>query len=280
MSEFPAGVSIGTGEGGLPTIDIATENATARIYLYGAHVTDWTPKGSDPVLWLSPNSFFEEGSPIRGGIPICLPWFSKGPDGDKEPMHGVARLTEWQLGDVTEQDGAVVVTLLLHLEDWEARYRVSVGSELTLELTTTNTGTDDRQVEEALHTYFAVGDAARATVVGLDGASYFDKVLGEQATQVGDVTFTERTDRVYDSTSAVTLIDPGKNRRIEIEKQGSANTVVWNPWAEAAKAMADIPDAAWPHFVCVETAQVGAAASILAPGDSRTIGSAYRVVAG
>lgn len=277
MSELPDGVKFGTGEGDLPVVDIDTTRARARIYLYGAHITEWTPAGSEPVLWLSPASFFAEGSPIRGGIPICLPWFSKGPNGDLEPMHGVARLTEWDLVEASEADGNVTLHLQLRMEDWSASLIIGIGTTLTLELTTTNHGDGRMMLEEAFHTYFRVSDVANVRVNGLDGASYLDKVAGGTAVQQGDVIFTDRTDRVYESDSGVAIIDPGRGRRIEISKQNSPHTVVWNPWSETTKAMADIPDESWPAFVCVETASVGAFAAALAPGESRTMATSYRV---
>nr|NLD41721.1 D-hexose-6-phosphate mutarotase [Actinomycetales bacterium] len=278
MNELPASVTIGTGEGDLPVVDINSAQARARLYLYGAHLTEWTPAGQEPVLWLSPDSVFEDGNPIRGGIPLCLPWFSKGPGGDKEPMHGVARITTWELDSVSESaDGAVTLHLGLRLEDWSASLTVTVGEELSLELTTTNHGEANLQVEEALHTYFTVADVKNVRVTGLDGVAYLDKVAGEDATQSGDVVFTDRTDRVYESGAPVEIRDPGFSRRIEITNEASANTVVWNPWEETTRGMADIPDNAWPGFVCVETANVGGNATLLAPGSHTTIGTTYRV---
>lgn len=277
MNGLPDSVRLGTGEGGLPVVDIDSPRARARLYLYGAHLTDWTPAGQEPVLWLSPDSLFEEGSPIRGGIPLCLPWFSKGPGGDKEPMHGVARITTWDLAGVSDSDGTITLQLALRMEDWSASLTVTIGEELDLELTTSNHGEANLQVEEALHTYFAVSNVADISIAGLDGAPYLDKVAGGEATQEGDVTFSGRTDRVYESASDVAIIDPGLNRRIEIAKDGSENTVVWNPWDETTRSMADIPDDAWPGFVCVETASVGGNATILLPGTSRTIATTYVV---
>ncbi|HZK06216.1 MAG TPA: D-hexose-6-phosphate mutarotase [Actinomycetaceae bacterium] len=277
MNDLPIGVTYGEGEGGLPVVDIDTSKARARVYLYGAHITDWTPAGQEPVLWLSPDSFFEDGSPIRGGIPLCLPWFGKGTSGDKEPMHGLARLTEWRLASASESDGEVQLELQLRLDHWSAVLAITVGERLALELTTANTGESDMQVEEALHTYFAVADVARVSVNGLDGAQYLDKVAGGTAVQEGPVTFTDRTDRVYESDGPLEIQDESLGRRIDILKEGSANTVVWNPWEETTKGMADIPNEAWPEFVCVETANVGGNAVTLAPGESRTISTTYTV---
>ncbi|MGM0384402.1 MAG: D-hexose-6-phosphate mutarotase [Actinomycetota bacterium] len=277
MSDLPPSVSLSIGEGGLPVVGVSSAKGTATVHLNGANVTSWIPAGHDPVLWLSPGSDFTPGRPIRGGIPLCLPWFSKGPDGDKEPMHGTARLARWELRDAVDDEGTVTLNLALTQPGWEAALAVTVGDALVLELTTRNTGETDLTVEEALHTYFAVKDVSGIEVRGLDGARYFDKVIGVQATQEGDLVLADRTDRVYENTGRVEIVDPGLGRTISIAKEDSANTVVWNPWAETVKGLADVPDDAWPSFVCVETANVGSNATVLAPGESHVIATEYVV---
>ncbi len=277
MNDLPASVSLSIGQGGLPTVEVASAKARATVYLYGANVTSWIPEGHDPVLWLSPGSQFTKGQPIRGGIPLCLPWFSKGPSGDKEPMHGTARLSMWELASAKDDDGDVTLVLTLQDAGWSARFTIVVGGTLILELTTTNDGETDMVVEEAFHTYFDVKDVSGIRIVGLDGAPYLDKVAGGTAVQEGDLVLVDRTDRVYDSTAGVEIVDPGRNRTIAIAKSDSANTVVWNPWSETVKGLGDIPDEVWPEFVCVETANVGPNAATLAPGESHTIATTYTV---
>ncbi|MDO5494346.1 MAG: D-hexose-6-phosphate mutarotase, partial [bacterium] len=226
---LPDSVTIGSGQGGMPVVEVQTPRARACLYLHGAHLTEWTPAGQEQVLWLSSTSRFEEGMPIRGGIPLCLPWFSRGPSGDKEPMHGLARLNPWELTGASDSDGTVTLQLALQQDEWSASLTLTIGEELGLELTTTNHGDSNLQVEEALHTYFMVSDVALVSVEGLDGARYFDKVADEHASQEGAITFEGATDRVYESAEPVTILDPGLGRRIQIEKQSSENTVVWNP---------------------------------------------------
>ncbi len=278
MVELPASVTITSGEGGLPAVDIVTPRATARIYLYGAHVASWVPAGSGDVLWMSPDSAFEDGTPIRGGIPLCLPWFSTGPGEDKTPMHGLARISMWELMGASDSNGAVALTLGLALPGWTASYNITVSEELKLELTTTNNSDTNLVVEEALHTYFAVSDVAQVSIAGLDGATYLDKVAGtDHVRQDGDLMLNGRTDRVYESTGPIRIADPDGGRSILIAKHGSANTVVWNPWAETAAGLADVPNEAWPKFLCVETANVRSNATLLTPGTSHTIATAYRV---
>lgn len=167
---------------------------------------------------------------------------------------------------------------MLARDDYAARYTVTVGEELRLELRTTNTGESDLFLEEAIHTYFDVQDVTGIAVRGLDGAPYLDKVTGESGlVQQGDLVFHGQTDRVYDSTADLEIVDPGRNRTITIAKVNSANTVTWNPGEEATRGLADVPPDGWPGFVCVETANVRGNATILAPGESHAIATSYRV---
>lgn len=277
MSDLPPSVSLSSGDGDLPVVRVSCAKGTATVHLDGANVTSWIPAGHDPVLWLSPTSAFAAGRPIRGGIPLCLPWFASGPAGDREPAHGTARLSRWELRAAVDDDGTVTLHLALTQPGWDATLAVTVGDGLALTLTTRNTGGEDLTVEEALHTYFAVRDVSGIEVRGLDGAPYFDKVLGVHATQEGTLVLTDRTDRVYESTGPVEIQDPGLGRTIAIAKAHSANTVVWNPWDETARGLADVPDEAWPSFLCVETANVGGNATVLAPGESHVIATEYAV---
>ncbi|MCM3660519.1 D-hexose-6-phosphate mutarotase [Georgenia satyanarayanai] len=292
---LPDSVTAAEGEGGLPVLRVATALATGEVYLHGAHVTAWTPAGADPVLWVSNASRFVPGEAIRGGVPICFPWFGAGREpGLAPPPHGFARLAPWRLVAAEEDDGGAV-TLTLELTDadvadvpaaqawphaFTATYTVTFGRELTLALTVENTGEGEISYEEALHTYLAVADARTTTVQGLDGATYLDKAPGgapDHVTQRGDVAFTAETDRVYGSTGTVVVVDESAGRRIGIDKDGSANTVVWNPWVDKAAAMPDYGDDEWPSMVCVETANALDAAISLAPGARHTMTARYAV---
>ncbi len=293
-AELPESVVLAEGEGGLPVVRVATAVATGEVYLHGAHVTAWTPAGSDPVIWMSGESRFTPGEAIRGGIPICFPWFGAGREpGLAPPPHGFARLAGWRLLGAEERDGEVTVTLRLTDADtagvkaaaawphpFTATYAVTFGRELTVALTVENTGDAEISFEEALHTYLAVADVRTTAVQGLDGATYLDKAPGagpDHVTQEGDVTFTEETDRVYASSGTVVVVDGGSGRRIGIAKEGSANTVVWNPWVDKAAAMPDFGDDEWPAMVCVETANALDDAVVLAAGQRHTMTARYTV---
>jgi glucose-6-phosphate 1-epimerase len=279
VSSMPPSVRLGPGSGGRPRLTVDARMATAEIYLHGAHVTRWQPRhATQPVLWMSSHSMFEPAKPIRGGVPVCFPWFGPNREHPGAPAHGFARLADWALEAVTETgDGSVSVVLTLAGENlspaWPFRFRatlrVSVGATLSMELDVENRDQAAFAFEAALHTYLTVADVSRVEVRGLEETAYIDKVGGVAQRRQGAeaIRFAGEKDRVYLATAAAcTVDDPGLNRRIVVAKQGSLSTVVWNPWAAKAHAMPDFGDDEWPGMVCVETANVGDAAVQLTPG--------------
>lgn len=245
----------------------------------------WAPTGFDPVLWVSSLAKDSVGAAIRGGVPICFPWFGPGRSGDLKPAHGFARITEWNLEDRESNDDAASTTARFSLthenidqqlrvafpHEFRAVYTVHIGAELTMSLTVTNTGSTAFEFEEALHTYLSVGDSQQISIEGLDGAQYFDKVAQQAQTQTGAIAITDETDRVYYSEDTVQVKDPALDRTITVAKEGSANTVVWNPRTEKSKEMTDFADDEWQSMVCVETANVLDNAVRLDAGESHTM---------
>ena len=270
------------GEGGLQKVRVSNSAAEADIYVHGAQVTSWRPKGAEDVIFLSKQSRFEDGKAIRGGIPICFPWFRAKADNPQAPAHGFVRTKAWQVESLKKDHDADVVTLATESDDGTRRWwphefrlvhRVTVGAELKLELIATNTGSTAFHFEEALHTYHHVGDAQQVRVAGLDGVTFLDNVDGNrEKVQRGDVILTQATDNAYLNTeSALTLIDPMLRRQIQIAKGNSRSTVVWNPWESGAKAMADLGDDEWRQFACVEASNILSCGVTLAPGEQHTI---------
>ena len=270
------------GTGGLPKIKIATLDGTAEIYLHGAQITFWLPGGGKEVIFLSQQSRFEPGKAIRGGIPICFPWFGPKVDDPKAAQHGFARTMEWELNGLKRHANAVEVTLSLSSNeatkqlwphDFHALYTLSVGTRLHLTLTVTNTGTEPLTFEEALHTYFSIGDATKTHITGLDQTSYLDNRDNlTEKTQEGDISLATAVDQIFLDTSATVVIhDPPQRRRITIEKQNSQTTVVWNPGPEGAAALSDMAGEEWKKMACVEASNVKAFAIPLAPGQSHTM---------
>ena len=293
---LPGLAAIIDGANGLPKIHVTTPAASAEIYLHGAHVTSWRPaapngKAQEDVLFLSRQSHFAPGKAIRGGIPICFPWFgpksAKLPDEPSLPQHGFARTTAWTLDAIQHHGDAVLVVLSLastpasHTlwpHDFRAQYRVTIGAQLILQLEVTNTGAAPFTFTEALHTYHHVGDATQVRIAGLDATHYLDNRDGlREKTQHGDITFSAHTDNIYlDTTASLTLHDPALARTITIDKQHSSTTVVWNPGAEGASALADMADEEWQYFACIEASNVRNFAIPLDPGQSHTLTAILR----
>jgi glucose-6-phosphate 1-epimerase len=289
-TELPSSVVLETGAGGLPRLRIGTAAASAEIYLHGAHVTAWTPAGHVPVLWLSRASHYAPDKAIRGGVPICFPWFAAHASDATAPAHGFARVLDWTLVDAAENAGDV--TLALRLADspatrssawphrFQAHYRVTAGEALTLSLEVTNTGDEDLSYEEALHTYYAVGDVRRVAVTGLEGASYLDRLGGPQPLRqpAEPVRFDGETDRIFlDTEASTTIEDPVLSRTVTTGKAGSRSTVVWNPWTAKSRDMTDFGDQEWTTMCCVETCNVRDARVRLQPGGRHTTSATIAV---
>ena len=271
------------GNGGLPAVRVTTEQCSGEVYLLGGQVTRWKPTGTGEVLWLSQHSLFQVGKAIRGGVPVCFPWFGGKADDPKAPSHGFVRNREWQLESVKANGAEVTVSLLTRSDsttkawwsaDFELRLHATFGAQLRLELQLINTGRQPCRAEEALHAYFTVGDTRKIHVNGLESTDYIDKTDGnKRKSQSGPVTIGSETDRVYLNTSHdVEIVDPVLKRSIAISKTNSLNSVVWNPWIEKAHSLSDFGDDEWPQMVCVEPSNVAASAVEVAPGQQHTMG--------
>jgi glucose-6-phosphate 1-epimerase len=266
---------------GMPKIRLRNDAAVAEVFLHGATVTHFQPVGDEPLLFLSSSSLFQPDKAIRGGIPICWPWFGPKWDDPKAPQHGVARTRCWDLADVRRVD-ATRTDLLFRLDVGfaYAEYRVRVGPSLRVDLTTFNRSTEPLRVEEALHTYLTVGDSRQVSISGLSGATYIDKVAGGERKRQGEapIRFTAETDRVYlDTVSTCLLSDPVLKRTVVVSKSGSSSTVVWNPWVDKSRAFSDFGDDEWQRMCCIETANAADNHLMLEPGGSHAIGTEIRI---
>jgi glucose-6-phosphate 1-epimerase len=276
------------GNGGLPRVEIISPLAHGEMYLHGAHVTSWRPAGSEEVLFLSTKSRWEDGQAIRGGIPVCFPWFRGKADDPKAPAHGFVRTRSWQLYSIVENNAGVAVTMFIESDDqtrrwWPGKFRlvhtVTLGSELRLELACINTGKSAFRFEEALHTYNRVGDIGTARLQGLDGAHFLDNTdSNKEKTQVGEVAIASQTDNAFINTrSAVDLVDPQMRRRIRLQKANSSTTVVWNPWQEGAGSLRDLGEGQWRQFLCVEASNIIGNVIALGPGQGHTMSAVLGV---
>ena len=254
------------GPGGLIIVKITIADAEASIALQGAQVLTWTPAGEQPVIWLSSDAKYIANKSVRGGVPICWPWFGPHESQSSFPAHGVARTSIWQVNSVDVlSDGRVQLHFTLpQTVDIGAywpyvtplHYVVTVGRTLELELITRNESEADITLGEALHTYFSVSDVRNVRISGLNGCEYIDKVDGgSRKSQQGEVKIDGEVDRVYIDTATECVIeDINWQRRIHIEKQGSRSTVVWNPWIEKGSKLGDLGDAGYLNMLCVESA--------------------------
>jgi D-hexose-6-phosphate mutarotase len=274
---------------GLIVAEIDNAQATATICLQGAHLMSWQPKTErQPVVWLSKLARLAPGKSIRGGVPVCWPWFGPHVSDPKLPGHGYARTVPWELTEARAlPDGTTVISLALVESEatraqWSQRarctIRMTVGRTLQIALATENLGREDIVIGEALHTYFQIGDIADTRVHGLDGVEYLDKVAGNtRARQLGAVTFAGETDRVYVNTENECVIEDARlRRRIVVAKTGSRSTVVWTPWAEKADKMGDFGPDGWRAMVCVESANALENVVTVNPGERHTLAVEYR----
>jgi glucose-6-phosphate 1-epimerase len=292
VTTLPEGARLENGRGGLQRLVLRAAEAEAHVYTHGANVTHFQPKAERPVLWLSEQSAFEGGTPgkpIRGGVPICFPWFGPKPEA---PVHGVARLLEWTVAGVEAVDGEMRASLTLASSDFtrvhfafpfELQLAVTVGRSLALGLRVRNTGAEAFRFEEALHSYFAVGQIHRVSLTGLESTTYVDKTDGGARKTLGTepLTFRGETDRVFPGVEGpITIHDPEWQRRIVVRRTGSRTAVVWNPWIAKAKAMPDFGDDEWTGMVCVEAANALGDALTLPPGAEHTITTTVTVERG
>jgi D-hexose-6-phosphate mutarotase len=279
--EIPGRAAVVAGNGGLTKIVVTTKNSLAEIYSHGAHVTGFQKNGEPPLLFLSAKSYFAPGKPIRGGVPICFPWFG---NRDGEPSHGFARITEWQLVKTfASADGTVALRFALPeipgrdaWKDLRTEFIVTVSDTLTMELIAANDGCDEAlEIENCLHTYFHVGDIGAVSIDGLHGAHYLDNAAGgngELKTQSESLLhIAKETNRLYlDTTNAVEIRDENRARVIRVEKSGSNSTVVWNPWT-TQKLPDDFDPAEHKHMVCVESGSVKQNKILLAAGKTAAL---------
>lgn len=277
---------------GLIRAVISGPQAGATVYLHGAHITSWTPRAQQPVLFTSSRSHFEKGTPIRGGAPIVFPWFGPRADGVPGPLHGFARIVEWSLESARlRSDGAVELSLALAPNEvsralgyhsFQLRFHVVLGAALEMELEVHNRLATPFRFEEAFHTYFAVGDARRVCVTGLEDTTYVDKTAASTRKQSPrPICIAQETDQVHlNTTSTCEIHDPVWRRTIVVEKMGSDTTVVWNPWIDKNRTIADMAPDDWQGMLCLETANALDNAVVLPVGDVHTMRTTVRIKSG
>lgn len=271
--QLPSSVQVTEPTPGFPVYEVNHSTCHARVALQGAHVMEWQPSSTPhPVLYLSPKAILREGTAIRGGIPICWPWFNAAPEWANGPSHGVARTRFWQMVSVTEDGSGVTFVMTTVHEGLKATATLQLGDKLTVSLDSENTGAGMQRVSGALHTYLKIDEITMITVGGLAGRHYLDTVgVPTRRIQEGPVVFEGEVDRIYESEGPLRLDDPGMDRVLMVEKQGSPSSVVWNPWAEKSGTMVDLENQAFMDFACLEAAIANPLAVELAPGETHRL---------
>jgi len=267
-------------DNGFKYIEVRNNQAEAKIALQGAHLFHYKEKDTAPLLWLSEAAYFEECKAIRGGIPICFPWFGKNKNDPSLPQHGFARTEVWSVVVEEEVDDSTThIQLQLKpnrdtLEQWTYLFNVTlnitIGHELTMVFSVTNTDTKPFEISTALHTYFSISDIDNISIKGLENRAYYDALEGETFIQDGDIIIQEEVDRVYSHPSkTVTLLD--RNVKINLQQEGSNSLVVWNPWIGKSKQMADMTEDGYRTMMCLETSNAGEDSRVLKPNESHVL---------
>ena len=286
-------LSIVEGKAGFPFIEIHNAHARATISLYGGQVLGFHPHhAADDLMFLSERAFYEQSKAIKGGAPICWPWFGADTSGMNRGAHGFARNQLWRVVSTRKlaDDGATEVVLALNpspksLELWahtfELTSTITVGKTLKIALVTRNTSDTPMYLTQAIHTYFKVGDIGQTQVLGLENTQYIDNAVGgnrEIKPQMGAIDFTQEVDRIYTHTPlTMRIVDAALQRNIQIQATGSHSTVVWNPWVEIAKKSADLNEGDYQKFVCVETANAADDSVFIAPNTVYQLSAVYSI---
>jgi glucose-6-phosphate 1-epimerase len=283
-------VTFKEGPEGFPIALITTPHATTAITPYGAHLLSYTfASDENDLLFLSEQAIFKEGTPIRGGVPICWPWFGPDPQSLGRSDHGLARTRMWNVVSsylLADQECSISFELTDTPETyglWPHRFRlilkVTVGKKLTMELTTQNIGETPFEITQALHTYFRIGDISHTKITGLEECNYIDKT-DESSEKMEKIPFIieAETDRVYSTNGGnIVMYDEALNRKIRIESEGSTTAVVWNPWIRVCAQKADLEAKDYKKMLCVETANAGDEIITVQPNRNYTLKVVYSI---
>jgi len=285
---IPDNLEFIAGPNGMRIVTICHSQSQARVSLYGGQIIGFQPTGQPPVLWLSRHSLYERGRAIRGGIPICWPWFGAHPSDPAMPAHGFTRVMDWEVRH-TAVTPSGEIQLILGLRDnpstlalwnhpFDLELSFTVGRELGVDLMIGNTGRESFTCTMALHTYLAVSELSQSLIRGLEGIRYRDALDQFKAKIEQDpIRIDSEVDRIYEETvGPYTVEDPGWQRRIVIDKTGSRSTVVWNPWIDKACRLKDFGNDEYRKMVCVETLKAGQDSLSLPAGACRHIGTRIR----
>ncbi|MCX7097305.1 MAG: D-hexose-6-phosphate mutarotase [Methylococcales bacterium] len=279
------------GKGGFPFILVNNHSASALISVYAAQVLSYRPRGeSEDLLFLSPKAVYGQGKAIRGGIPVCWPWFGPNPCDLDAPKHGFVRNGLWTVASTSTINADETKIKLKFAEtvqsercwqhDFDLELDISIGNTLTLELVTRNTGDQSFSITQAFHTYFQVGDINHVQVLGLENTGYMDK-LDEDALklQQGAVTVAHEVDRIYSDVNTELIInDAAFDRQIRLTSTNNKSAVVWNPWQDTSVKMPDLEADDYRRFICVEAGNMGADVIDIPPASEYRLHTQFKII--
>lgn len=270
---------------GIAVAHVRAGGAEAEISLYGAQLLSLKVGGAPDLLYLSSRSLFAPGKAIRGGVPVCWPWFGPRSDRPDLPVHGFVRTAQWDFESAQTLPEGMRISLAtsstpetkaLWPHDFRLRLEITIGRRARLDLVMSNPGAEAYSATCAFHPYFRVGDVSGVSVLGMEGTVFADRLPGGgEATQGGAVRIDSLTDRLYACPGVKRILDPRLGREIVTAQEGFPSTVVWNPWEEKARAMPDMGEGEYRSMICVEPARVGGDACLLEPGQSLRLGFGF-----
>lgn len=280
-------VSFAAGTNGFPMVQVSNAMAKATLSVYGGQVLSFQPTGGTDIMFVSKKAYYAEGKAIKGGAPVCWPWFGPDPEGKGRAAHGFVRNRLWNVVSTETLSGGET-KVVLGLSDtaetreiwpqaFELAIAITVGKTLHIDLITRNKGDAAFSITQALHTYFSIADINQVKVSGLEGKQYIDKVDGSaEKAQDGAVTFAGEVDRIYLDVPAALAIEDG-SRRIDIASSGSKTAVVWNPWSAISVKSGDLEDDSYQTFVCVETTNAATDVVEVPAGGEYCLSATYSV---
>lgn len=244
----------------------------------GAQILSYQQDDQPPLIWLSEQAAYKRGQGVRGGVPVCWPWFGnlqRNPQAvqsmhlqpDTAPAHGLVRSLDWQLLGIDQHADGIQLEFVYNsttqpLTDWphtaELRLRVRLNERLHIQLSSRNLGDTPLAISQALHSYFAVSDIRHVAVESLHGCRYIETLEDwQQRQQDGLLTFSGETDRIYlDTPAQLSILDHAWQRRIQLHSVGSNSAVLWNPWIDKAQRLSQFASDAWQGMLCIEHANV------------------------
>lgn len=262
----------------LEYLSISNEYCDAKIALQGGQILEFYSKvAQGPLLWLSDLNRFQTGKAIRGGIPLCFPWFGAHASQSDFPSHGFARNLIWQCDHIEQDETAHHIHLSLSDSENTRKYwnyafnlqmQIHCGKNLKLIFKLQNTDEQRFEFGFAWHSYFPA-QTTQAKITGLNGLDYIDQLDQNKIKQQAEaeITFDAELDRIYPHTAGQFVLQQGNGQSINITSSAKS-AVIWNPWVDKTKRMTDVADEAWRDFVCIESGQIASAQQDLKAGES------------